>query len=160
MKAQTQRENRKSAFLFDAMVQLAKSNILKQLEGYSLQHSSISICLPPRHTLQLEQRRDIHANIRTTLHFHNSAITKPVVCARMVVEMGSHLTRMIPGQSHNCFLNHRSQKSLCDFTGTIFEQCETPVIILISEPSWCLCTTKFPRGNFSVPLCPNNLTTI
>ncbi len=28
--------------------------------------------------------------------FHNSAITKFVMCARIVVEMGSHLTKMVP----------------------------------------------------------------
>ncbi len=42
--------------------------------------------------------------------FYNSAITKPVVCARIVVEMGSHLTKRVPVQSHNSFLDQRSRK--------------------------------------------------
>ncbi len=38
-------------------------------------------------------------------NFYNSAITKPVVCARIVVEMGSHLKKKVPIQSHNSFLD-------------------------------------------------------
>ncbi len=35
--------------------------------------------------------------------FYNSAITKPIVCACIVVEMGSHLTKKVPVKSHNDF---------------------------------------------------------
>ena len=42
--------------------------------------------------------------------FYNSAITKPVVCARIVIEIGSHLTKMVPVQSHNSFLDQKSRK--------------------------------------------------
>ncbi len=42
--------------------------------------------------------------------FYNSAITKPVECARNVAGMGSHLTKRGSVQSHNSFLNQRSRK--------------------------------------------------
>ncbi len=35
-------------------------------------------------------------------------------------KMGSHLTNRVPVQSHKYFLGQRSQKWLCDFTGTTF----------------------------------------
>ncbi len=38
-------------------------------------------------------------------------ITKPVVCARIVLEMGSHLTKMVSVQSHNSFLDQSREKS-------------------------------------------------
>ncbi len=41
--------------------------------------------------------------------FYNSAITKTVVCACIMVEMGSRLTIMVPVQSHNSFLDQRSR---------------------------------------------------
>ncbi len=40
--------------------------------------------------------------------FYNSAITQPLVCARIVVEIGSHLTKRVTVESHNCFLDQRS----------------------------------------------------
>ncbi len=42
-----------------------------------------------------------------------------------MVEMGSHLTKRVPVQSHA-----QLEKSLCDFTGTIFVQCENTVVFL------------------------------
>ncbi len=39
------------------------------------------------------------------LRFCSSAITKPVVYARIMIEMGSHLTKRIHVQSHNSFLD-------------------------------------------------------
>ncbi len=39
------------------------------------------------------------------LSFSNSVITKPVVCACMMVETGSHLTKWVPVFSYNYFLN-------------------------------------------------------
>ncbi len=60
-----------------------------------------------------------------TVSFCNSAITKPVVCARIVVEISSawfvfnHTTP---------FSTKGLEKSLCGFPGTIFVQCENPVI--------------------------------
>ncbi len=53
----------------------------------------------------------------TDTGFYNCPITKPVVCARIVAEMGSHLPERVPVQSHN---SKGLEKSLCDFTGTIF----------------------------------------
>ncbi len=49
--------------------------------------------------------------------FHDSAITKPVMCVRIVVEMGSYLTKRgsFPVQSHNSFLNKRSRKVIARF---------------------------------------------
>ncbi len=47
--------------------------------------------------------------------FYHSAITKPVACARIMVEMGSHLTKRVPVQSHNSFLDQRSWKVIVWF---------------------------------------------
>ncbi len=44
------------------------------------------------------------------LVFYNSAIAKPVLCARIVAEMGSHLVKRVPVKSHNSFLDQRSRK--------------------------------------------------
>ncbi len=44
--------------------------------------------------------------------FYNSAVTKRVMCPRIMVKMGSHLTKKV---------------SLCDFTGNVFVQCENLV---------------------------------
>ncbi len=57
--------------------------------------------------------------------FCNSATTQPV-CARTVVEMGSHPTRRVPVQSHNSFLNQSSRSQ-----EPYFVQCENPVLILM-----------------------------
>ncbi len=65
--------------------------------------------------------------------FCNSAITKPLVCARIVVEMGSHPTRRFLFNHTIPFLTKGLEKSLCNFTGTIFVQCENP----ISAPTTC-----------------------
>ena len=66
----------------------------------------------------------------------NSAITKLIVCTRMVVEVGCHLTKMVPFQSiQNFFLTKGFDKSSCDFTRTIFVQCENPVFIHTVFPS-------------------------
>ncbi len=43
-------------------------------------------------------------------NFYHSAISKHVVRARIMVEMGSHPTKRVPVQSHNSFLNQRSRK--------------------------------------------------
>ncbi len=40
----------------------------------------------------------------------NKVSTKPVVCAHMVVEMGSRLTKGVPVQAHNSFLDQKSRK--------------------------------------------------
>ena len=37
---------------------------------------------------------------RFSAAFYNSPITKPVVCAR-IIEIGSHLTKRVPVQSHS-----------------------------------------------------------
>ncbi len=42
-----------------------------------------------------------------------------------MAEMGCHPAKMVPVQSHNSFLHQDLQKS-CDFTRTIFVQCENP----------------------------------
>ncbi len=47
--------------------------------------------------------------------FYNSAITKPVVCARIAVNMGSHLAKRVPVKSHNSFLDQRSRKVIVCF---------------------------------------------
>ncbi len=44
------------------------------------------------------------------LYFYNSETTTLVVSARIAVEMGSHLTKNVPVQSHNSFLDQRSRK--------------------------------------------------
>ncbi len=60
--------------------------------------------------------------ITTTLRSQN------LVCARIVVEIGSKLTKSAPVQSHNSFLDQRSRKVIVDFTGTVFVQCANPVV--------------------------------
>ncbi len=45
--------------------------------------------------------------------FYNSAITKPVVCVRIVVEMGSHLTKMVPVLITEVFSQLKVLKSHC-----------------------------------------------
>ncbi len=59
----------------------------------------------------------------------NSAITKPVECARNVVEMGSHPTKRFLFNHTTPFSTKGLEKSLCDSTGTIFVQCENHVFI-------------------------------
>ncbi len=51
-----------------------------------------------------------------------------VVRARIVVEMGSHPTKRFLFNHTTPFSTKGHEKSLCDFTGTIFVQCENPVI--------------------------------
>ena len=50
--------------------------------------------------------------------FYNSAISKHVVRARIVVEMGSHPTKRFLFNHTTPFLTKGLEKSLCDFTGT------------------------------------------
>ncbi len=61
---------------------------------------------------------------------YNSAITKPVVSARIMVEMGSHLTKRVPVKSHNSFSTKGLEKSLCDFTGPFLYSVRTRCILL------------------------------
>ncbi len=42
--------------------------------------------------------------------FYHSAISKHVIRAHIMVEMGFHCTKMVPVQSHNSFLDQRSRK--------------------------------------------------
>ncbi len=58
--------------------------------------------------------------------FYNSAISKHVVQARIVVEMGSRPTKRFLFNHTTPFSTKGLEKSLCDFTGTIFVQCENP----------------------------------
>ncbi len=58
--------------------------------------------------------------------FYNS---KHVVRARIVVEMGSHPTKGFLFNHSTPFSTKGLEKSLCDFTGTIFVQCENPVLV-------------------------------
>ncbi len=60
-------------------------------------------------------------------NFYNSAISKHAVRARIVVEMGSHPTKRFLFNHTTSFLTKGLEKLLCDFTGTIFVQCENPV---------------------------------
>ncbi len=60
--------------------------------------------------------------------FYNSAISKHVVRARIVVEMGSHPTKRLLFNHTTPFSTKGLEMSLCDFTGTIIVQCENPVI--------------------------------
>ncbi len=59
---------------------------------------------------------------------YSSESTEPVVCA-CFVEMSFLLTR-VPVQSHN---SKGLAKSLCDFTGNFFVQCENPVLAVHAE---------------------------
>ncbi len=61
--------------------------------------------------------------------FYHSAITQPVVCACIMVEMGSHLPKGFLFNHTTPFSTKGLEKSLCDFTGTIFVQCEKPKVI-------------------------------
>ncbi len=63
------------------------------------------------------------------LFFYNFAISKHVVRARIVVETGSHPTKRFLFNHTTPFLTKGLEKSLCDFTGTIFVQCENPVLL-------------------------------
>ncbi len=45
-----------------------------------------------------------------------------------MVEMGSHPTKRFLFNHTTPFLTKGLEKSLCDFTGTIFVQCENPVL--------------------------------
>ncbi len=58
-----------------------------------------------------------------------------VVCARVVVEMGSHPTKRVPVQSQNCFLDQRSRKVIVRFHMNYLR------VRTLSE--WLLC----PRGS-------------
>ncbi len=66
--------------------------------------------------------------IPCSLHPFSSAITKPDICARIVVEMGSHLTKGFLFNHTTPFSTKGLEKSLCDFTRTIFVQSENPVV--------------------------------
>ena len=61
-------------------------------------------CHPPSQNLGLTP---VHTCKLESPVFFNCAITKLVVRARIVVEMGSHLTEIVPVQSLNSFLNQR-----------------------------------------------------
>ncbi len=60
--------------------------------------------------------------------FYNSAISKHVIRARIMVEMGSHPTKRFLFNHTTPFSAKGLEKSLCDFTGSIFVQCENSVI--------------------------------
>ncbi len=74
------------------------------------------------------------------------------MCARVVIEMGSHLIEMVPAQSHNSFLSTKGlEKSLCDFTGTIFVQCGNPVTtctVLVERLDVEVCFDRYQVLNF------------
>ncbi len=72
-------------------------------------------------------RRACTCMVRDT-RFYNSAISKHVIRAHIVVEMGSHPTRRFLFNHTTPFSTKGLEKSLCDFTGTIFVQCENPVM--------------------------------
>ncbi len=60
--------------------------------------------------------------------FYHSAISEHVVRARIMVEIGSHPTKRFLFNHTTPFSTKGLEKSLCDFAGTIFVQCENPVI--------------------------------
>ncbi len=62
------------------------------------------------------------------LYFYHSAISKHVVRARIVVEMGSYPTKRFLFNHTTFFSKKGLEKSLCDFTRTVFVQCENPVV--------------------------------
>ncbi len=64
-------------------------------------------------------------------YFYNSAISKHVIQARFVVEMGSHPTKRFLFNHTTPFSTKGLEKSLCDFTGSAFVQCENPVVRFI-----------------------------
>ncbi len=72
---------------------------------------------------------------RRSFLFYHSAISKHVVRAHIVVEMGSHPTKRFLFNHTTPFLTKGLEKSLCHFTGTVFVQCENPVFI----PTACSC---------------------
>ncbi len=86
------------------------------------------------------------------LHFYNSAISEHVVQARIVVEMGSHPTKRFLFNHTTPFSTKGLKKSLCDFTGTIFVQCENPVrVYLPDRVSWFfLQSASDMRAQFAV----------
>ncbi len=63
--------------------------------------------------------------------FYCSAISKHVVRAGIVVEMGSHPRKRFLFNPRTPFSTKGLEKSLCDFTGTIFVQCENPVFFTV-----------------------------
>ena len=77
-----------------------------------------------RHTLLLQVIQSIEVReMRTTQvlrTFYNSAITTPVVCAHIIVEMGSNLPKGFLFNHTTPFSTKGLEYSLCDFTGTNF----------------------------------------
>ncbi len=58
--------------------------------------------------------------------FYNSGVTN-LSCVRIVIEMGSHLTRRVPVQSHNSILDQKSRKVIVSFHRN--QQCENTVLM-------------------------------
>ncbi len=81
--------------------------------------------------------------------FCNSAITKDiqVVCARIIVEMGSHLSARVSVQSHNSFFDQRSRKVIVWFHRNHFctpAMWEPPCVHTC--PSWLELDRQFGRS--------------
>ena len=93
---------------------------LKELCGILVINHLLSTAIEPLSCLRhgTDERYD------RAVVFHNHAITKPVLCARIVVEMGSHPTKLFLFNHITPFSTKGLEKSLCDFTGTIFAQYE------------------------------------
>ncbi len=99
-------------------VQLLWEQISKTLQGGGL------------FALVSEKNRDFSWKLTPSMrYFYNSAISKHVVRPRIVVEMGSRPTKMVLFNHTTPFSTKGLEKSLCDFTGTVFVQCENPVLV-------------------------------
>ncbi len=77
-----------------------------------------TVVIQVKHTLSIDS---------TALQFE-SAITKPLVCARLVAGTGSHFAKRVPVQSHNSFLElAKMLKSHCVISQEPFFYSENPV---------------------------------
>ncbi len=61
-------------------------------------------------------------------------VTKPLVHDLIVEEVSSHTARMVPVHSTTLFSIKGLEKSLHDFTGTIFAACVNSYCVIEQEP--------------------------
>ncbi len=67
----------------------------------------------PSHTLRfrfLSLESSFFQHIYVDLTFYHAAVTEPLVCDLIVVEVNSPSAKLVPVQSYNSFLDQRSRK--------------------------------------------------
>ncbi len=82
--------------------------------------------------------------------FHHAAIMRPLVRDPIVAEVSSHTTKLVPVQSYNSFPPPKGlEKSLYDFTGTIFAACVNSYVMPV--PPNLLKHKRFAHKSGSTP---------